>query len=315
MSKLAAVFGFILAVVQDPVATATPRIPVQLGVSISPDTVTVGQYFTVLVRVRAPRGATITMPSAVDSAVATSTAAAALVGKPAMTQETDSSGVIASAAYRFAAWDIGAQPLGLPDITVVSGTDTGYVSLASRTVFVRSVLPADTTLHDPKPPRPAIALTSFDWKPFLYAALALAIALVLWRLWVWFRGRSGKTVDPFTRAQKEFERIEALRLVESGEAEQHAALMTDVLREYLAARVKGIERSQTSSELLARSSEIHAAAPALGELLWRTDLIKFAATAAPPDEAERLGASAKSIVKSVETSIVDAGRVKEKEAA
>ena len=315
MSTLAAVLSLVLAALQDPVATASQRIPVQLGVSISPDTVTVGQQFTVVIRVRAPRGATVTMPSAVDSSLAAEPTAAAMIGQPATDQATDSAGVIASAAYRFAAWNVGVQPLGLPDVLVVSGADTGYVSLANRTVFVRSVLPADTTLHEPKPPRPAIALTSFDWKPFLLAALALAAALLLWRLWVWFRRRRGQPVDPFIRARKEFERIEAMRLIEAGEPERHAALMTDVLREYLAARVDGIERSHTSSELLAQSGAIHSAAPSLGELLWRTDLIKFAATAAPADEAERLGASAKSIVKSVEMAMLDAEQAKQVKAA
>ena len=305
----------LLVTIQDPVATTAPRIPVQLGVSVSPDTVTVGQHFTVVVRARAPRGAVITMPSAVDSVVATSATAPAIVGKPATNQESDSAGVTASAAYQFTAWDVGAQPLGLPDIVVVSGSDTGYVSLADRTVFVRSVLPADTTLHDPKPPRPAIGLTSFDWKPFLIAALVLAAALLLWRLWVWFRNRSGRPVDPFIRAQREFERIEAMRLIEGGEPERYAALMTDVLREYLAARVSGIERSHTSSELLAKSGAIHAAAPSLGELLWRTDLIKFAAASTPADEAERLGASAKGIVKSVEMAMLDTEHEKREKAA
>jgi hypothetical protein len=298
------------AVFPETAAAQGQRIPVQLGVSISPDTVTVGEQFTVVIRVRAPQGATITLPLAVDSAVAVSPTAASIIGKPVVEQSADSSGVIGSAAYRFAAWDMGPQQLGLPDILVVSGTDTGYVSLAERTVFVRSVLPADTTLHEPKPPRPAIGLTSFDWKPFLLAALAVAAALLLWRLWVWFRRRSTGTIDPFTHAQREFARIESLGLIASGEQARHAALMSDVLRDYLAARVDEIERSHTSSELLANAGKLQSTAPGLGELLWRTDLIKFAASDVARDEAERLAGSAKSIVRAVETAMLDAEQAK-----
>jgi hypothetical protein len=304
-----ALFLVASALMQDASAQAR-RIPVQLGVSTSPDTVTVGQHFTVVIRARAPQGATVTMPMEIDSTHASSPTSAAIVGKPVSEVTTDSAGVLASAAYRFAAWDVGVQSLGLPDIVVVSGTDTGYVSLSNRTVFVRSVLPADTTLHEPKPPRPAFALTGFDWTPYLLAALALLAALMLWRIWVWYRRRSERALDPFAKAQREFARIEALGLIVGGQPARHAAMMSDVLREYLAGRVEEIARSHTSSELLANADRIRSAAPGLGELLWRTDLIKFAASDVTGDEAERLAGAAKSIVRSVETALLDAEQAK-----
>jgi hypothetical protein len=43
----------------------------------------------------------------------------------------------------------------------------------------------------------------------------------------------------------------------------------------------------------------------MGELLWRTDLVKFAGVRVEPDEAERLGASARAIVKAVEDHLVE----------
>ena len=86
---------------------------------------------------------------------------------------------------------------------------------------------------------------------------------------------------------------------------RHAALMSDVMRDYLAARVPGSHRSHTSSELLAVSGEIHSAASGIGELLWRTDLIKFAGLRVGGDEAQQLGASARATVKSVEDFFVD----------
>jgi hypothetical protein len=315
MTPTIVVLLFLRSLLQDPAAAETRRIPVQLGVSISPDTVTVGQQFITVVRVRAPRGAVVTMPRAADSAFAAQPNATALIGEPAVDTVADSSGITVSAAYRFAAWNTGPQRLGLPDVVVVSGADTGYVALADRVVFVRSVLPADTALHVPKPPRPAIVLGTFDWRPLLIAALVLASALLLWRIWIWYRRRSSRSLDPFSEAEREFDRIEAMGLIGRGEAERHAALMSDVLREYLAARVQGIERSHTSSELLAGAGAIHKAAPGLGELLWRTDLIKFANNQVPADEADRLGAAARAIVRSVETSLVDDETASESKAA
>ena len=43
-------------------------------------------------------------------------------------------------------------------------------------------------------------------------------------------------VDPFAHAKAEFQRIEALGLLDAGERGRYVALMIDVLRDYLAAR-------------------------------------------------------------------------------
>jgi hypothetical protein len=279
-------------------------LPVQLGVRISPDTVTVGQQFIAVIRVRAPRSATVELPQESDSASRASPTATAIIGKPVIQQATDSLWTTVSAAYKLAAWDVGTQPLGLGDIVVSAGADTGYVSLARRTVFVRSVLPEDTALRVPKPPRSAITLAPFDWRPILLAALAVIAGLIAWRIWVWWRRRALAPVDPFTEAQREFARIEALGLIAKGEPETHAALMSDAVRNYLARRVDGIRRSHTSAELLSNAGAIRHAAAGLGELLGQADLVKFARSRIGTAEAERLGLAAREIVRSVEEALV-----------
>jgi len=277
---------------------APPDFPVQLGTRLTPDTVTVGQRFIALIKIHAPPGATINFPVESDSTAKATATATQMIGKPAVQVKQDSTGVTGTAAYRLAAWDVGPQSLGIGDIVVrVNGT-TGYVSLANRQVFVASVLPADTTKQIPKPARPAIDIKPFDWLLWAIALAAIVVAAILWRLWVWW-------LDPFNAAEREFARVEAMGLVKAGQPEQHAALMSDVMREYLAARAPGVERSQTSSELLASADWIHGVAKGLGELLWRTDLVKFAAVRVEPDEAEKLGLSARSVVRSVESHIVE----------
>lgn len=282
------------------VAAAQPQIPVQLGVNVTSDTVTVGQRFIAVIRVRAPRGATIDFPTVSDSASQASPTATQLIGKPLIQTIPDAAGTMMSGAYRLAAWDSGLQRFGLPDITVKYNGQTGYVSLANWGVFVKSVLPADSTLRVPKPPRPALPLKPFSWLPFLIALAAIIAVLIAWRIWVWYRNRKNAPVDPFTAAEREFARIEAMQLIETGEPERHAAMMSDVLREYLSARVPEIERSHTSSELLASSGRIHAQAPGLGDLLWRSDLVKFAGARLTADEARRVGAESREIVRKVE---------------
>lgn len=291
-----------------------PRgIPVQLGTRLTADTVTVGEQFIAVIRVRVPRGASVEFPQA-DTSAATPATGTAIVGVPVIQSVEDAATVTMSAAYRLAAWDVGQQPLGLREIVVVAGSDTGYVSLAGRMVFVRSVLPADTTLHVPKPARELFGIAVFDWTPLLIAALVIAAMMLAWRIFIWYRRRS-RLVDPFSVAQREFARIDAMKLIASGQPGLHAALMSDVLRDYLADRVDGIERSHTSSELLANAHEVRPASQGLGELLWRTDLVKFANHQVDDLEAERLGVTAREITTAVERSIIEREEERETKAA
>lgn len=296
-----------------PAQNAPPDFPVQLGSRLTPDTVTVGQRFVALIKVHAPTGATIDFPVESDSAAKATATATQMIGKPAVQITRDSSGVTGTAAYRLVAWDVGEQPLGIGDIVVKVNGRIGYVSLASRQIFVASVLPADTTKQIPKAAREPIDVKPFDWLPWVAALAALLIAGILWRLWLWWRNRKNAPLDPFDAAEREFARIEALGLVQAGEPERHAALMSDVMRDYLAARAPGVERSQTSSELLASANWIHGVAKGLGELLWRTDLVKFAAVRVDGEEAEKLGQSARSVVKAVETHLVEEEEKEEQE--
>jgi hypothetical protein len=306
---------FLALMLQGAAPPARVDIPVKLGVNVTSDTVTVGQRFIAIIRVHAPKGATIEFPTASDSASAASATATQLLGKPAIQSVPDTTGTTMSAAYRLAAWDIGLQGFGLPDVVVRLNGQTGYVSLADRGVFVKSVLPEDSALRVPKPPRPPIVVPAFNWLPWLIALAALVLAAIIWRVWVWYRRRQLAPVDPFTAAEREFARIEAMGLIQTGEPERHAALMSDVMRAYLAARVPDIEPSHTSSELLAAAPEIHVAAKGLGELLWRTDLIKFAGLRLTPGEADDVGAAARGIVRTVEDHVLAEEEALEEKAA
>jgi hypothetical protein len=277
---------------------------VQLGSKVTPDTVTVGQRFILLLKVRAPAGAKIQFPTRVDSAVAASPTAPQIIGTPLMDSVPDATGTTRTAAYRFTAWDIGVQRLGLGNIAITLNGRTEYVSLADQAVFVRSVLPADSTLRNPKPPRPPIVLVPFNWWPLIAALIAIALALLAWWLWRWYRRRRSRPLPPFETAEREFARIEAMKLLESGEPERYLVLMTDVMRDYLAARVEGVHRSHTTQQLIAAAAPIHAYAAGLAQLLSRADLVKFARERISPDDARALGQQARAIVQQVEDHFV-----------
>jgi hypothetical protein len=273
-------------------ATGAP-IAVQAAVGIEPDTVRIGDPFVVQIGIRAPLGATITFPPAPDSS-------GAVQGLDPVRVETrpDSGGTVQWGYYRVAAWDIGDQAISLGDVVVTVGGRSRRISLAGHKVFVASVLPADTTLRVPKPARPLYEFSAPLWW-FWLALAALAILLLL--LWWWWRNRRRKrplvVVDPYARAEREFARVEALRLVDAGERGRHVALMVEVLRDYLAARYPSAPLSLTSTEALGALKEQRAVPnDRLLRVLNEADLIKFARRPVTPERARELGREARAIV-------------------
>src|SRR5450432_4781806 len=149
LSSRVACFAFALACAAPFGGAQAQVIPVKAGVAVSPDSVRIGDPFRVTVRVRVPRGATIEFPRATDSTSTVQSLDPALVRSSA-----DTSPVEQYADYRVAAWDIGAQSIKLGDIVVRLNGQTRRVPVIGGTVFVKSLLPADTTLRVPKPLRP-----------------------------------------------------------------------------------------------------------------------------------------------------------------
>jgi len=284
--------------------TSAPHTPpvVRYGITVRPETVTVGQHFEVLVRVRAPIGSTIIFPAAPDSGSSTE----ALDPRTVSTSD-DTAAVEQSARYLLAAWDTGTVHPALDAVVVSMGETRRRIPLNGITVHVRSVLPADSALRVPKPARGVLEAAK-PWWPWLVAAL-VALALLLLLLWWWLRRRRRGPVElsAFERAEEAFAHIDALRLLEAGERGRFVALNVEVLREYLAERVDVASRSLTSTELLhalqdRRTVPSERLAPALAE----ADLIKFARRPVSTERARELSREVRAVVQDVERALTPA---------
>lgn len=296
-------------------AAATPTPPaISRGVVVLPETVTVGMPFRVVVRVRAPRGSTIDFPQAPDSGTAVEA-----LDPVDVVPSTDTTVTEQTATYRLAAWDVGARAIRFPDVVVHDAGAERAVEVGRRlSVFVASVLPADSAERIPKPPRALYEFGPPWWWWALVALLAIGVVGVLW--WLWRRRRVVASVplrSPREEAEEEFDRIEALDLVASGERGQHAALMTDVLRTYLARVLPSAAPSLTTSELLLRlRGEGRVPLARLARVLQDVDLVKFAGSAIDASRATAVGTEARSIVDAVDTAIAQAQeRIETREAA
>ncbi|MFN2636288.1 MAG: hypothetical protein ABR585_04635 [Gemmatimonadaceae bacterium] len=269
---------------------------VQMGYRISPDTVLIGQPFNLFVKVLAPKGVRFEFPAGPDTTMQNGVRPIELRGEKLVTMLGDT----AVALYHLVAWDIGLQQLRLPDVRVSFAGEESRPSLAGAAVFVKSVLPADTSLRVPKPARPLIVLPVFNWWAWIALLVAALLAGLLWWAWRRYRNRPPVPVDPYVRAQREFAIIEQAQFVENGQPEQYLVKMVDVAREYLAARVPGVRRSDTTSELLRTMQPRGGVEAELPRLLERADLVKFAQAPVPADEAADAGGTTRAVVDHVE---------------
>ncbi len=285
----------LIAVMQ---AGAQPTAP-QMVVSVRPETVTVGDPFTVGIRIRAPRGSVIEFPTGPDSGGPVEMLDPRIVS-PFSADSAVSDAADEVARYRVAAWDTGPLTFDLGSATVRTPGGTFTLPIGEQTVFVQSVLPADSSLRVPKPARDIFGAVTPWWWPWL--PILVAVAIVGGLVWWWWRRRRQRlaaqpAIDPLELAEREFARIEALGLLEAGERGRFVALMVEVLRDYLAARVAAAHPSLTSTELLdvmrrASGVPVDRLTPVLSE----SDLIKFAKRPVSTERAREIGREARAIV-------------------
>ena len=270
---------------------------VQMGVTVIPDTVTVGDAYVVMVRVRAPTGTRIAFPAAPDTG-------GTVEGIDPVTERatTDPDFIDRTAIYRLSAWDTGQVSFELGEVEL-SGTLERTLVIQDPTVYVRSVLPQDTALQVPKPARDILATPRSLWWLVLLALVAAAlIGLIAW--WWWRRRRRPRpelVEDPFVRAEREFAALAALGLPESGEPGRHVALASEVLRDYLAGRLPDASPALTTREvtqILAPRRELPL--EALGQLLAEADMVKFARRPVTAARASAYAGDAQAAVRRVE---------------
>jgi hypothetical protein len=272
---------------------------IRMGVVVRPETVTVGEHFTAVVRVRAPQGATIRFPVGPDSAAVVDTA-----GPKTQTNSSGPGFVESTITYVLAAWDTGAHRLGLGDVVIDGPNGEEHASLAGTSVYVRSVLPADTAQRKPKPLRPLYEIVPFNWIPWLIALAALLLLALLYLLWGWWQRRRAAPISAEAWAEREFRRVEALQLLESAHPEQHAILMSDVVREYLHRQLYTIRRSSTTKQIAEMlRSEPRVPRDRTLTLFERADMLKFAHQTISRSDAQTMGMEARAVVGAIEENV------------
>lgn len=274
-----------------------PAKPMRIGAAVSPDTVQVGDPFILTVTVEVPAGARVTWPTPSDSGAPVSMRSDVRVTgteNGAVRRET--------AEYDMAVWQVGAVTVAIPDVKVsVNGQET-IVPFEAPSLFVKTVLPGDTSLHVPKPGKDLLPRIVPWWELWWPALLLLALLLLAWLL---IRSRKKKILaaafDPFARAEHDFQRLDRLALNEAGEQGRFVALAIEVMRTYLSIRIPAASLALTSDELLAAVAEdSRVPTQQLTPLLVEGDAIKFGRVPVTGAHARELALEARSVVSAVE---------------
>ncbi len=273
-------------------AGARGQVPARLDVAVRPETVTVGQPFVLTLHVRAAPGLTVTFPDGPDSA-----AWVQALDPRALAGARVADSVDRTATYRLAAWNVGALDLAMPDVLLRAGNAVQRLPLRGLTVFVKSVLPNDSSRRTPKPARDLLVGWAFPW--WILAVLAF-IAFLLGVAWRRRRVQGAPRrppVTPFARAEREFTRVAALGLVEAGERGRYVSLVVEVVRDYLRGRFPLASLSLTTDELMREIADAPTVPHArLAQLLREADLVKFARRGLTTDRALELGREAHAVV-------------------
>jgi hypothetical protein len=274
------------------------------SVRVRPDTVTVGDPFTVEITVPLPAGRVVRWPSAGDStAVVAPRGPLATVVRPRAF-----GGRVEVAQLPMAAWDTGTVPIRLGAVEVEVAGQRLVVPLPPITVRVRSVLPLDTAQHRPTPPRAPFPRLLPWWERW---GGAIAVVGVLALLGWWVRQRRRRVprsalpdASPLEEARAAFRQLDTLALAEAGEGAQHVAAALDIVRRYLAATVPGASVAQTSAELLAAvAGTPQVPTSRLVSLLAEGDRARFAPQAVARGQARAVAQEARAVVEAVDEAL------------
>lgn len=266
----------------------------------TPEAPGVGEPIVVELRVRAPAGTAVRFPVLPD----TGTRLEPLDPREIRDASTPSR-LDRTAVYRLIAWDTGSVSPTWDDIVVVQGGVERRYPVMLGAIRIRSVLPADTALRVPQPPREAAATFSWRWR--LWVALAVLAALAWWGLQRWRSRRALRrrldAEDAGRIAREGFAHVTSLELLTAGEAGRHLLMHVAVLRQYLARRWPSASAQLTASDL--NVSLASAQFPILPDrvvgLVARAEAVAYARAGIAPEEAETLGLAAQTIVEDLET--------------
>jgi cbb3-type cytochrome oxidase subunit 3 len=259
---------------------ASPPDDVRVRMSVSPDTLLIGDPLTLHLEITHGRGEDVRVEGVIP-------ASAAVERLSEGTEKSSARGDIAvdSLTFIFTTYETGDIVLGPVDVLLVRNGTPDTVRVEVPDVHVKSLLGPDAKdLRDIKGLLHATGRSRLAWIAAGVILFLLALVLFLLR-----RRRRSRAVrreaaalplpPPDEWARHELAKIEAMELLARGKVKEHYVLVSDVLRHYISMRhgIEALER--TTAEILGDLGAREAASDVRAEyaqILQDADLVKFA---------------------------------------
>ena len=266
---------------------ASAQSPVEMGVAVDRDVVTVGDRIRVTVTLTLPADAQVTLQ---ELETQFGDLELLLVGLPQDTVLPDGRREV-NAVYEVAAFRVGTPELPSLSLTArLPDGSTTTVSTRPLPINVESVIPAGespTEVRDLKPQVSFAVASGINTRTvaLIVAAVAFALALLLLILRRLLRRKPAilslpvPPPSPEAAARAELDRIASLGLVEKGELKQLHILLAACIRRYLTARYHFPAFAMTTTELRRRMEACGVGrwqARLVAGLLTESDAVNFA---------------------------------------
>ena len=282
---------------------------IEVNATLEPDSLRLGERIALTVSVTGlVEGAEVVFPQLPD------TGAISALGPPE--QWTDRDDGARWARYELAAWQLGDLDLPDADVTILSDVAELRIPLPGVTVHVTSVLPEDADL-DTLAWQPPSDVLGPNWSmPEKLALLGLGLARLAATV-VYVRRRSAVPPVPLLPAQPPRERalemlelLERSGLLEAGELKAFYSLLSEIVRDFLAATDDEWGLDLTTVELIETVGQDGVddfRVRSLDGILQGADLVKFAQRRPSRAQAARVLDAARYWLVDFERVIVQSG--------
>ena len=286
---------------------------INVAVVVEPDSVTIGDRFTLTVSISGAGNAQVSFPTLPDTGGVTA------LGPPLV--GLDEPGGAQDAIYQLAAWEVGELALPAADIVIVTDSSEIRVPLPETAINVLSVLPAESD-PDTLALKPAWDVLGGNWslaEKVSGGALALGLILAL-ALYLRHRNAAAQIVvqpppkPPLERALEALDRLAGAGLIEVGEYKAFYSALAQILREFVSESYHGLGLDLTSAELIAAARLEGVddwSVEGLRQLLNEADLVKFARRSTPMGRAAQALEAARRWVKEFAPPVVEEPEVKD----
>ena len=279
-----------------------PADGVEIQLAVTPETVTVGDPFSVTLQVEHPRDVVVTLP---DLGSTWGPLTVLQVGQPE--REDLGTALRRRVVYQMAAFDLGSLEIPPLPVRIGEGDAASERLSPGASVEVRSVLDPEEGLELADLKRQA-GLALSRWRLLLLGLVALVALGVGW--WLWRRWRRAHPVEtqpvagpppppPDQEALEALRRLLEGRLLAQGRIKEFHVELSEIAKRYVGRRFHVSTLERTTAEVLRdmRSAGVDGWLPsALGVLLESCDSVKFARRRPEVSQCRALVEDARSLV-------------------